>query len=73
MKTLITIVATIVLFTACNSCGIDTKFMADGAIRVDDQPGECPYLTKDNKGNTVLSWVRIINDSTTEFRYATSK
>src|SRR5688572_6100332 len=73
MKSLLTILATIVFLTACNSIGIDTKFIPGGAIRVDAQPGECPYLTKDNKGNTVLSWVRIINDSTTEFRYATSK
>ena len=35
-------------------------------------PGECPYLTKDNNGNTVLSWVRMINDCTTAFCYAVS-
>src|SRR5688572_23788235 len=73
MKSLLTILATIVFLTACNSIGVDTKFIPGGAIRVDAQPGECPYLTKDNKGNTVLSWVRIINDSTREFRYATSQ
>jgi hypothetical protein len=42
------------------------------AVRIDNIPGECHYLTKDNKGNTVLSWVRMINDSTTAFCYATS-
>jgi hypothetical protein len=41
-------------------------------IQPDSSQAECPYLTKDEKGNTVLSWVRMINDSTTAFCYATS-
>lgn len=41
------------------------------SVQIDNNPGECPYLTKDTKGNVVLSWVRMINDSTTTFCYAT--
>ena len=43
------------------------------AVQIDTAPGECPYLTKDGKGATVLSWVRMLNDSTTAFCYAVSK
>ncbi|HEX6180988.1 MAG TPA: sialidase family protein [Chitinophagaceae bacterium] len=73
MKNLFTITVIIVFVTACNNRGIDITFTVNEAVRVDAQPGQCPYLTKDNKGNTVLSWVRMINDTTSEFCYATSK
>lgn len=60
-------------FAACsNNAGPKTLIAAAEAIQIDSVPGACPYLTKDNKGNTVLSWVRTINDSTTAFCYATS-
>ena len=42
-------------------------------VKLDSVPGLCPYLTKDHRGNTVLSWVRIINDSSAVFCYAVSK
>lgn len=32
----------------------------------------CPFLTKDNKGNIALSWVKEINDSNTVMCYAVS-
>jgi hypothetical protein len=58
---------------ACNNNNRPgTLISAAEAAQVESVPGECPYLTKDNKGNTVLSWVRNINDSTTSFCYATS-
>lgn len=58
---------------ACNNNSRHgTLIAAAQAVQVDSVPGECPYLTKDNKGNTVLSWVRSINDSTTAFCYATT-
>jgi hypothetical protein len=46
---------------------------ASETIQMDSLPGECPYLTKDKEDNTVLSWVRMINDSTTAFCYAVNK
>jgi hypothetical protein len=39
-------------------------------ILLDDVPGQCPYLTKDNKGNTIVSWVRMNSDSTSSFCYS---
>lgn len=44
-----------------------------GAVKqADSLPGFCPYLTKDNKGQAVLSWVRAINDTDAVFCYAVS-
>lgn len=39
-------------------------------ISADDVPGSSPYLTKDNNGRTVLSWVRQANDSTSVLCYS---
>ena len=49
-----------------------TEVTSSAAVQVDSLPGTCPYLTKDNKGNTVLSWVRDLNDSSSIFCYAVS-
>ena len=51
---------------------MNASIVATAAVQIDNVPGECPYLTEDDKGNTVLSWVRVINDSTTVFCYAIS-
>jgi hypothetical protein len=48
------------------------KYIGSTEYLVDSLPGECPYLTKDHRGNIVLSWVRILNDASTEFCYAVS-
>jgi hypothetical protein len=37
---------------------------------VDVMPGSSPYLTKDNHGNTVLSWVKQLSDSTAVLCYS---
>ncbi len=55
---------------ACNNQQPKTLIASGKPMQLDSSPGECPYLTKDEKGNTVLSWVRMINDSTTAFCYA---
>lgn len=40
---------------------------------LDSFPSSCPYVTKDDKGNIVVSWVRFINDSSAIFCYAISE
>ena len=37
---------------------------------VDILPGSSPYLTKDNRGNTVLSWVKKLSDTTAVLCYS---
>jgi len=45
---------------------------AQSEFLLDSIPGQCPFLTKDSKGNIVLSWVRMNNDSSSAFCYAVS-
>jgi hypothetical protein len=47
-----------------------TRFVATPALLVDHFPASSPNVTKDSKGNTVISWVRKINDSSSVFCYA---
>lgn len=72
MKRILSILFLPVCLAACKSEKAKTLIAAEPAVQIDAAPGECPYLTKDAKGNTVLSWVRMINDSTTAFCYAVS-
>ncbi|MER3465457.1 MAG: hypothetical protein C4329_14675 [Chitinophagaceae bacterium] len=71
MKNIITIIFSSLVFFSCSNAPKEIVFV-EKAVTIDSTVGECPYLTKDTKGNTVLSWVRIINDSTTAFCYAVS-
>lgn len=69
--TIITIL-TCIFFTACRN-DKTVSIQAAQAVQIDSHPGQCPYLTKDTKGNVVLSWVRMMNDSSSVFCYAVSK
>lgn len=72
MKNILTILAISFCFIACTNHHSKKLIAATETVQIDNNPGECPYLTKDAKGNTVLSWVRLINDSTRALCYATS-
>lgn len=41
--------------------------------KIDSAEGSCNYLTKDNKGNIVLSWVKKIDSTHSVYCYAVSK
>lgn len=73
MKRFFTILFVAAFFATCNSTQKAAPITVGQTIQVDSLPGECPYLTKDAKGNVVLSWVRNINDSASVFCYAVSK
>ncbi|MET3885601.1 sialidase family protein [Niastella sp. OAS944] len=62
----------LVLVIHCIGC-TQPVIKAGPAVQIDNMPGQCPYLTKDENGNTAISWVRMINDSTSAFCYAISK
>lgn len=72
MKQFLSILALSICFIACKNEKAKTLIASANAVQIDNVPGECPYLTKDNKGATVLSWVRMINDSATAFCYAST-
>jgi len=69
MKKFLTIAILFLSFIACNSS--QPKSISSGeSVQIDANPAECPYITNDNNGNTVISWVRMINDSVTALCYA---
>jgi hypothetical protein len=65
MKQLLIITALSVGFSARNNEGAKTTIAAGNPVQIDSSPSECPYLTRDAKGNPVFSWLRMLNDSTT--------
>ena len=56
---------------ACNSPE-NPVIQSEYVVQLDSVPGNCPYLTKDHKGNIVMSWVRRQQDSGHVFCYAIS-
>jgi hypothetical protein len=60
------------LITSCNNSNQPNSPRVAASQFIDNLPGSCPNLTKDQYGNTVLSWVRETSDSTAIFCYAIS-
>jgi len=72
MRQILTYTILVVVLAACTLRANNTNISAGPAVQVDLTEGESPYFTKDPNGNAVLSWIRMINDSTTAFCYAKS-
>jgi hypothetical protein len=60
------------VWSGCAGNGQAPAIQAGKAVTIDTATASCSYLTTDNKGNIVLSWVRKINDSVAAFCYAVS-
>ena len=71
MRQILAYIILAVVLAACSLHANKTSISANPATQVDLMEGESPYFTKDNSGHTVLSWIRIINDSNTAFCFAT--
>ena len=70
---IIALLTSVFIVLVVASCKNDVKSLEQASIQeamADSFPGQCPYLTKDNNGNPVLSWVRMLNDSSAVFCYA---
>lgn len=72
MKYILILFINIIVFASCSNNKSELQLTTSESILIDTIPGSCPYLTKDSKGNALLSWVRSINDSTSVFCYAVS-
>jgi hypothetical protein len=71
MKPFSIIISALIFLSACD--GVSKRQMQRlGEMQADSLPGTCPNLTRDQKGNTILSWVRINNDSSYSFCYAST-
>ncbi|TKK69750.1 exo-alpha-sialidase [Ilyomonas limi] len=61
-----------VLLNACGTKGKNQVVIASAATMIDTASGSCPYLTKDNKNNVVVSWIKQKDTTTFIFCYAVS-
>lgn len=74
MKKIIFLLLSICIL-GCYSCteeNMSVEVNSSIAAQLDSLPGTCPNLTKDHKGNIVLSWVRNLDDSFSVLCYAVS-
>jgi hypothetical protein len=60
------------LFQSCFNSEKKTGIIASNEMQMGTAEGSCPYLTKDNKGNIVLSWIKKTDTATNIFSYAVS-
>src|SRR5674476_1402613 len=60
------------IFQSCLLSEKKINIEVSGQAQSDTAEGSCPYLTKDNKGNIVLSWIKKIDSSTSVYCYAVS-
>lgn len=70
---LLILISTGFIFQSCLNSKKKITISASDAIQIDTSEGSCPYLTKDNKGNIVLSWIKKADSSTSLYCYAISK
>lgn len=68
----IVILLLVFLSQSCNNDKNISSIQPGKTMQIDSLPGSCPYLTKDNKGNILLSWVQTNKDSSFAFCYALS-
>jgi hypothetical protein len=69
---IIVIACSALLASACTDRKNNDVIQAGTPVQIDAMPASSPYLTKDTKGNIVMSWVRSLNDSSSVFCYAVS-
>ncbi|MGN6532317.1 MAG: sialidase family protein [Ginsengibacter sp.] len=67
------LINSVFILSSCFNSEKKINFIASNAVQIDSSEGSCPFLTKDNKGNLVLSWIRKIDSSTSVYCYAISK
>ncbi len=60
------------IFQSCSDTG-NNPIVASNETQVDTLQGSCPFLTKDSKGNIVLSWIKKTDSIQSVFNYAISK
>jgi hypothetical protein len=67
------LISTGFIFQSCFNSEKKINIIASNETQIDTAQGSCPFLTKDNKGNIVLSWIKRMDSTTNVFSYAISK
>ena len=60
------------IFQSCFNSPKKIDINTSNAVLIDTSEGSCPFITKDAKGNIVLSWIRKIDSTQNIFLYAVS-
>ncbi len=66
-------IAAAMFFASCNVPGAKNEISLSAETIIDSIPGSCPFLTEDEHGNVVLSWIRHADSSSFIYCYAISK
>ena len=61
------------IFQSCLDSDSKINIAASGSLQIDTAQGSCPYLTKDEKGNLVLSWIKKTGSEKSVYCFAMSK
>lgn len=69
---LLILLGTAIFTYSCNTKDPKRVITASKETTIDTASGSCPYLTKDNKNNIVLSWIKQVDTTTAIFCYAIS-
>lgn len=73
MKRVIIFISIFFFITGCVNKSLTPGPEISEEADLDSFPAQCPYFTKDQRGNTVISWVRMKPDSTTAFCYSVNR
>ena len=71
-RVIVGIILGLLMLQSCQQEKRTVEIISSAPSRIDSIAGSSPYLTKDHKGNVVLSWVRDLDDSSSIFCYAVS-
>jgi hypothetical protein len=58
---------------SCKTKEKDERISASHEVMIDSTAGSCPYLTRDNNNNIVLSWIKKMDTTRSILCYAVSK
>jgi hypothetical protein len=72
MKNILYFIATVLLLQACFNTEKKSAFSTSEALQISDAEGTCPFLSQDNKGNLVLSWIKNPGSPQSALSYAVS-
>lgn len=71
IRDILLIVIVSATFCSCFSSEKKTALTVSEAVQIDGSQASCPFVTTDENGNIVLSWIRSV-DSSSEYCYAIS-
>jgi hypothetical protein len=66
------LIATGFILHSCSNSDAKTKMVVSDETQIETTEGSCPFLTKDNKGNIVLSWIKKMDSTSNIFSYSVS-